>query len=126
MKPIVTVQVLRLNEVRAFVANKNRRATLKIPQAVKKAALFLHGEVKLSIAGRRSERRSVDTGRFLNTVEVEPEGKLNAIIFSRLPYAKSLEFNRSIMGGPRRHFNNSLDRNKQKIQRIIKEEMRDI
>ncbi len=82
----------------------------------------MHGEVKSSIAGRRPEHVSVDTGLFLNTVQLKAQGK-NAVIFSTLPYAPFLEFGAGGFRG-RRHFNNSLDRNKAQnlkvIQKIIK------
>jgi len=86
---------------------------------VRRAAFFMQGEVKLSIAGRRAETRSVDTGRFLNSVEVKFKGPLIAEIFSPRNYAKYLEFGTSKIPA-RRHFRNSLNRNRAKIRNILK------
>ena len=86
---------------------------------LKKAGFFVQGEVKLSIAGRRAEPTSVDTGKFLNSVDLIVT-KAMATIFSNVPYAKHLEFGTSRIS-PRRHFNNSLARNKQNINKILRQ-----
>jgi len=96
----------------------------KLNDSMKKVGLFMQGEVKESIAGRRAEPTSVDTGRFLNSVEFS-SNKDSATIFSPVPYAKFLEYGTRRMH-PRRHFNNSKDRNKGKIQQIIQEDIKTI
>ena len=70
------------------------------------SALFLQGEVKQSIAGHRAETKSVDTGRFLNSVKNVQNKLLTASIESNVLYAKHLEFGTSRMK-PRRHFTNT-------------------
>ena len=100
---------------------KNKRSRLNndlIPGGLKKASLFLQGEVKESIAGRKAEPTSVDTGRFLNSVDFNV-GKKNAKVFTLLKYAKFLEFGTSHIRA-RKHFRNSKDRNKGKIANIIR------
>ena len=89
-----------------------------IPGGLKKASLFLQGEVKESIAARKAEPTSVDTGRFLNSVDFNV-GKKNAKVFTLLKYAKFLEFGTSSIRA-RKHFRNSKDRNKGKIANIIR------
>jgi len=86
---------------------------------VRRAAFFMQGEVKLSIAGRRAETRSVDSSFFLQTVTVKFKGPLIAEIFSPRNYAKYLEFGTSKIPA-RRHFRNSLNRNRGKIRTILK------
>ncbi len=86
-------------------------------EGLKKAALHVQNEVKSSIAGHRAEPTSVDTGRFLNSVDLEA-GKEEAVVFSEVPYSKHLELGTSRIA-PRRHFENSKNRNKRKIKEII-------
>ncbi len=95
-----------------------------IPAGLRKAALLLQREVKLSIAGRRAEPTSVDTGRLLNSVDIKITAK-DAEIFSEIPYAKFIEFGTTRVKA-RKHFNNSKDRNAQKIVNVLKSELRTI
>jgi len=95
-----------------------------ISQGLKNAALFMQGEVKSSIAGRRNEPTSVDTGRLLNSVDVNI-GKDDAAIFTNLDYGPYIEYGTSRFKA-RRHFNNSKDRNKTQIKNIINKEIKNI
>ena len=90
-----------------------------------KAGLHLQGEVKESIAGRKAEPTSVDTGRLLNSVDLLLK-KFEAVIFSNVPYAGNVEFNPNIFRGPRRHFHNSLSRNRVRIREFIQDGLRNI
>jgi len=89
---------------------------------LKKAGMHLQNEVKSSIAGRRPEPTSVDTGRFLNSVDMIST-KDSAIVFSDLEYSKYLEYGTSRITA-RKHFNNSKDRNKTQIISIIKDNIK--
>lgn len=87
------------------------------------AALFMEGEVKSSIAGQRNEPASVDTGRFLNSVSSTIEinsGQVQAVVFTMIDYAKYLEYGTSRIPS-RRHFGNSLDRNRSKLSTMFQE-----
>ncbi len=115
----VTVKVLGVQQVTQFLNKKEKRISDKsIPKGLRRASIFLQGEVKQSIAGRKAEPRSVDTGRFLSSVGIALKGKKEAVVFSKIPYAKALEFGTSKRGA-RKHFRNSKDRNKQNIRRIF-------
>lgn len=78
-----------------------------------KIAPFMEKEVKRSAGGERAEPRSVDTGNFRNRITGRAVGK-KAIIKSAVDYAVALEFGTSKRPA-RRHFRNSLSRNKSKI-----------
>lgn len=117
----VSIKVVGVNIARLFIIKQNRKATRTMDKALAKASIFMMGEVKLSIAGERAEPMSVDTGRFLNTVSIKKVSKEEAIVFSALPYAPFLEFGRGGFRG-RRHFENSKNRNKQKIESIFNKE----
>jgi len=117
----VSFEVFGVNEARRFLNKKGRNTKRNVSKAMIKAGMLMQGEVKQSIAGRKAEPTSVDTGRFLNSVEFQAS-KDNAVIFSDVPYAKFLEFGTGKIRA-RRHFNNSKDRNKQKIKRVIQNEI---
>lgn len=103
--------------------HKNKRLmNLLVPLGLKNAAFHVHGEVKESIAGRRAEPTSVDTGRFLNSVDIKPL-KDGAMIFSPLSYAKFLEFGTSRFSA-RHHFGNTEKRTRQKVRSLINNEVK--
>ena len=83
---------------------------------VHKIGFFLESEVKDSIAGNRDEMRSVDTGRFLNSVSTDNSQVLRSTVFSNVPYAGYLEDGTDRIRPPRKHFEMSLARNKRKIR----------
>jgi len=115
-----------LGEKAAKLKLLKKKTKIKIDETIglSKAALFLQGEVKQSIAGHRAEKTSVDTGRFLNSVDFQ-SNKDNAVVYSMVSYAKFLEFGTSKSTG-RRHFNNSKDRNKKKIISIVRNNIKKI
>jgi len=122
----VSVKIIGVARATRFLNGKKNKVEDKlIPQGLKNATIFLQGEVKQSIAGRRAESRSVDTGRFLNSVDTQILSKKEGVVFTKVPYAKVLEFGSSSRAA-RRHFRNSKDRNKQKIQKILNKEMKSI
>jgi len=106
-----------LPQTKIFLNLKSKNVQLQMQKGLTNAAIFLQGEVKSSIAGKRAEHMSVDTGRFLNSVDLNI-GNNDAVIFSPLSYAGFLEFGGTRFKG-RRHFNNSKDRNKDKIKEIL-------
>lgn len=120
----IKIQILGTKDAKRFLNKKKDKTNSNIKSAMVKAGAFMEGEVKESIAGRKAEPRSVDTGRFLNSVSFQAS-KDNAIIFSNVPYADFLEFGTSRMKA-RRHFSNSKDRNKQKIKEIVEKEVKKI
>lgn len=116
---VITVKVEGIPELKRFLKTKDESILRQVKKGIVNASVFLQGEVKQSIAGRRAEHVSVDTGRFLNSVEFQAsqsEGR----VFSQLPYAKKLEFGTGFKNSPRKHFRNSASRSTQKIRQIIK------
>jgi len=118
------IEVANVKEVKKFIDKKSKNAIALMHKSLARAAIFMQGEVKTSIAGQRAEDMSVDTGRFLNSVGVRVFGN-DAEVYSELSYAKSLEFGLGKFKG-RRHFNNSKDRNKKKVAEIFKKEINKI
>jgi len=96
----------------------------KIKSGTKKglssAAHFLEGEVKSSIAGRRAEPASVDTGRFLGSINTAKKGSNSYSIQDGVEYGKFLEYGTSRVAS-RPHFRNSLNRSRAGIIKIVKD-----
>lgn len=110
------------DEVKKYLKDREKNIKQETSTGLSKAALFVQGEVKSSIAGQRAEPTSVDTGRFLNSVDINV-GKDDAIIFTDISYSKFLEYGTSNII-PRSHFRNSAARNKQKAKELIESEIK--
>ena len=121
----VSIDIRGIPELTRFLKNKNKNTKSRVKTGMIKSAVFLQGEVKESIAGRKAEHRSVDTGRFLNSVGFQASD-VEANVFSNLEYARRLEFGTDFKNSPRKHFRNSADRSKQKIREIISKEVKKI
>ena len=115
------IEVLGLKETSRFLKGKGKQAMKLAGDGTEKAGVFIQGEVKESIAGRKAEPRSVDTGRLLNSVGVKFAG-LRSEVFTSLGYAKFLEFGTTKITA-RKHFSNSAARNKSEVKKIIQKEV---
>ena len=119
MKNETFIKIKGIPQATNYIKIKQKDIKEGIITGIKNATLLVDGQVKLSIAGRKAEPTSVDTGRFLNSVDYsynDSEGK----VFSNLEYSKFLEYG-TIKLAPRRHFRNSLYRNQSKINMILQE-----
>ena len=114
----VSIKVLGIQRVQKFLSNKDKEALAKANDAIIKAGFFIEGEVKESIAGKRAETKSVDTGRFVGSIKATQKEVLTATIESNVEYAKHLEYGTSRMR-PRRHFRNTATRNEKKVSEFI-------
>jgi len=121
---MIQVQVLNKEEVKKFLEDKNKEINEKVQQSIYKSAEFLRTEVKESIAGRRNEPTSVDTGRFLNSIDIETSED-NALVFTDVDYAKHLEWGTSKMNA-RPHFRNTAFINQKKVNDIFKEDIKSL
>ena len=118
----VKIEIIGVKEAIKKIDMKNREIREKVSAAINREALKVEGEVKQSIAGRRSEPRSVDTGKFMQSVTTIP-GILEASIETNVAYAKFLEYGTSKMM-PRQHFRNTAARMREKVIAEIKESVR--
>lgn len=116
------IEINGLKETSKYLNKKNKDFSNAVTKGLNNAAMYLQGEVKQSVAGRRAEPTSVDTGRFLNSINFQV-GKDNAVVFTEIEYAKFLEFGTSRLT-PRRHFRNSKDRSKRKITELLNIEIK--
>ena len=90
----------------------------------KRYFLYMVGEVKESIAGRKAEPTSVKTGNYLGKI-YSFETINSSTIYTPVSYAKYLEYGTSRIK-ERRHFRNSLNRNKEKINSFVNSEIKKV
>jgi len=107
-----------ISKLKDIASNKLKN----VEQGIKKAGFYVQAEVQASIAGQRAETRSVDTGRFLNSVKTTFPEPYTATVETNVVYATHLEFGTSKLQ-PRSHFRNTANRNKDKVKDIIKQEV---
>ena len=118
------VKIFGVNEVVKALTKYNRDLNNANNFAVGRAALLYESEVKQSISGRSSEKRSVDTGRFLSSVT---SSKMNASswrVASDVEYANYLEYGSRTTGPARNHFRNSIKRARPKINKLFAEALK--
>ena len=109
-----------LTRIRALGKDVNQGADVGVFQA----ANMMQQEVQESIIGNRAEHKSVLTGNLGNSITVNKIKDAEYIVYTDVEYAKKIEYSPSIEGGPRRHFTNSVFRNKDRAKEIIKEEIK--
>ena len=120
---MIKVQVIGVKEAIARLDLKNKEIMENVSRAINRSALQVEAEVKQSIAGRRAELRSVDTGRFMQSVTAVQLNSLQASVETNVEYAKFLEYGTSKMN-PRYHFRNSAARTREKVQSEIRQAVR--
>ncbi|MFA5133005.1 MAG: HK97 gp10 family phage protein [Candidatus Paceibacterota bacterium] len=101
----------------SFLNKELKRVEKELNEGVSQATMFLQGEIVKSISGAKSETRSVDTGRFMQSVQSTVNLGVGHV-HTNVEYAPFLEYGTSRLS-PRRHFWNSLERNRDRINEII-------
>jgi len=109
-----SIEIRGIPEVQAFLKNSSKQKQRRVNKTIHREGFRVEAEVKQSIAGQRSEPRSVDTGRFLNSVQTDNSKYFQSRIFSNVRYAIHLEKGTSRIN-PRRHFKNSANRKRVEI-----------
>ena len=112
-------QVLGMNSVTALLMAQERRIGTGIKDSMQDAKTLLETETEASIRGQRAEPRSVDTSEFLKSVDGQVTNN-SVTIVSQVPQAKIMEFGTSKIP-PRRHFGNTMARNKKNLIEIVRE-----
>ena len=120
---MISIDIKNLPQVKKFLKTKDKNVGIQLKKGIAKSSIYLQGKVKDSVAGREAEHPSVDTGRFLNSVDFQVSN-LSGQVFSKLPYAGNLEYGTNFHNSPRKHFTNSAARSKGKIKDIIQNEVK--
>lgn len=118
----VNVEIKGVAEAINYIRQKGKDIVDGKDAKTFQASNFLQQEVQESIIGNRAEQKSVDTGNFGNSIQVDKIDKLKYRVFTNVDYAKYLEYG-TIYIQPRSHFRNSLARNRQKVIDIIKQKV---
>ena len=118
----ISIQIKGIEEAKQFLKNTSSKTFEAANKAIVKAGFYVEGEVKESIAGQRAEQRSVDTGRFLNSVKNVQNQPLTASVETNVEYAKFLEYGTTKMQ-PRHHFTNSAKRSEPKVKEFVQAEI---
>lgn len=113
----VYIQVSNSKEFQNKLKRISNDIRTSIAVSSAESGMILKEEIESSIAGQRSEPRSVDTGAFL--ASIQSQNLANGIgfeVWTDIEYAKFLEYGTTYIE-ERRHFRNSMDR----VSPIIKE-----
>ena len=122
---VISIQIKGIESARSFIKKAGKETFTRANQAIIKSGFFVQGEVQQSVAGRRAEPRSVDTGRFLNSVKNVQNAPLTSTIESNVDYAGTLEYGTSTRQ-PRRHFTNTAKRNEKKVRDFVLTEIKKV
>lgn len=118
---VVSIQVIGVPTALAFLGKGLGNVKKGVMQGMNDVGLHMLNQVKRSVAGREAEPRSVDTSTFQQSLQFTATPS-SAKIFSLISYAKFLEFGTTKMKA-RHHFQNSLNRNKAEIAKILQREV---
>lgn len=131
---VVSYDVKGIGEVTRMLQAAGKDIETGADLGVVRAATFVVEEVQDSIAGKRAETKSVDTGRLINSIAVEKLGKNAAKVTpKKVSYPNSNSNTQGVALAlekgtskilPRRHFKNTKERNRIKIKDIIAEEIK--
>ena len=117
------VNVIGIKQAQNFLKKEKKEKLIDANNGIHKAGLFIEKEVKESIAGRKAEPASVDTGQFLRSPVTDNSKELVSIVSTNLQHAKWLEHGTSTIK-PRRHFANTKARNRKKIIAFVQNEVK--
>ena len=120
----VSIKLKGVPRVRRFLSFKKNQINILSNIGLTKAAIFVQGEVKTSIARGKNAPVAVDTGQFLSSVDFSVK-KDSAIVFSNVPHAPPVEFGTSRMRA-RPHFRNTAFKEKQSVRMIINREIKKV
>lgn len=115
-KPLISITGVK--QATAYLQKEKARIQADSIRGIKEATLFMEREVKMSVAGKRGETKSWDTGTFIRSI-THGFGNMYGVVYSPVHYAPYLEYGTSKGLKPRWHFRNSLNRNRGKIRDII-------
>jgi hypothetical protein len=141
----VSISVKGVTQAIRSLKKSREKSRLQVARALEQSSLFLKKEVVLSINGHRGEDISFDTGFFSRSIQSKSDSN-KLVVWSDVSYATKLEYGKGarMRGGVdnfqkslkkdamrkplpptgRRHFRNSLDRNREKIRGFINNKLK--
>ncbi len=119
------IEIKGIDEATKHLLNSSKEVYNAANAAIKKSGFYVQAEVQQSIAGHRAEPRSVDTGRFLNSVKTVQNAPLTANVETNVEYAQALEYGTTKMH-PRSHFRNTASRSQEKVRTFVLDEVKKV
>ena len=119
----IKMEVLGIRDVERLLNAKTNDAKKAATAAIKESTLYVEGSVVESIAGRKAEPASVDTGRLKNSVKVKFPNKYEGKVYTDVVYADHIEYGTSKFTG-RHHFRNTAKREENKIRKFVNEKIK--
>lgn len=121
---MVKIEIKGINEAKAYLKLSGKKIDVNASAGINLATIYVQGKIKESIARGTNAPVTVDTGRFLNSVDVSTS-KDEGVVFSEVPYAKFIEYGTSRMKS-RPHFRNTAAKEKHKVEDIINKAIKNI
>ena len=130
------IEIQGVSEALRFLRAKGKDIRTATEVGLLQASVFVQEKLKRSIQGHEAEPRSVDTGRFGNSIKVDKVNSEEFIVFPEKSFypgtstttadvARALEFGTS-RNAPRSHFRNTTARTKSKVRDIIESAIKKI
>jgi hypothetical protein len=127
---MIKIQFFNASKVQRKIIDISKNQLKGFENSMNKAVVFLDSEVRASINGQRAEKRSYKSGNFLGHVDRGVNSKSNVItgmVWNNTVYGYWLETgkrnNKQLML-PRKHFEQSLIRNKVRIVDFLEKSMK--
>jgi hypothetical protein len=116
---LVTFEIEGIGETIDKLQNYKTMIIDQTNVGIAQAANLISNEVKESISGNRGEPKSVDTGNFINSIQIIPLSNMEVEVVTYVEYAKFLEFGTAKEIAARLHFTNTLNRNADYIKSYV-------
>ena len=117
------MEIIGIPNVEKLLKLKSAEAKIAATAAIKESGLYIEGQVVESIAGRKAEPMSVDTGRLKNSVTTKFPNKYEAQVFTDVEYADRIEYGTSKFTG-RHHFRNTAKREENKVRDFVNDKIK--
>lgn len=116
------VEITGIKETVRALKKYSKKTQKNVNKAIHDAGFFIEAEVKESIAGRRAEPTSVDSGMFMRSIKTDNSRRYVSVVQDGVFYGKFLEHGTSRIR-PRRHFHNTAKRNEKKVNEFVRKQI---
>ena len=120
----IKIIIKGIPETSEFLKKQDKNILISQGIGLSKATFYLHGKVKQSIARGINAPVAVDTGRFLNSVNLSSTND-EGMVFTDVEYAKYIEYGTSKMSA-RPHFGNTAKKEKGNVLNLVSEEIKTV
>jgi HK97 gp10 family phage protein len=118
------IEVSGLKESINYLISKKNNALIARKEGISQATFYLQNKIKESIARGVNAPVTVDTGRFLNSVDAKTSDD-DGVVYTDLEYAKYLEYGTTKMKS-RPHFRNTAMVENSNVKEIISDKIKNI